>query len=275
VFESDSIKCKTLFYFLPRPIPFLSTKRPRKLFPRTIFLAPARFPAPGPIQPSAIPSLPVSPPGGPCLSGASPSPDRAGLKLRVRLDPARAAAPPLGPARQGPRSAPIKGTLDPLDILNRTRSRRLRQNLASAPPPLLELGVLRDAAVPTRPCRLQALQEFRTEVVRLTGLFFFSFSLRFARFSSPAPPLRHAPPHGRSTRLCPAQAPPSSSHARARAPSPRTEPKRAQMAVLANSGVPPPRAAASARRRSPTPPRAAASARCRSPTPPPACPEEP
>ena len=105
----------------------------------------------------------------------------------------------------------------------------------------------RCAAVPSRPRHLRVFQEHRVKVVMFFDPFSPSILLLRGRVSSSEqapPPLCHAPPHARSTRLCPAQAPSSSSRARARASSPRTEPKRAHMAVLAYSGRP-----AAARRR--------------------------
>ena len=160
---------------------FFFTPQPSNFFPA------GPLPAPGPIRPSApSPSL-FHRQAGPARRDRLPLGSEPDSSLKPTEIPAR--APPSPSWARTPRSVlrPYKRNPRPLKTPNRSRSRRLRENLASAPPPLLELGVLRDAAVPTRPCRLQALQEFRTEVVRLIGLFFFSFSLRFVRFSSPAP----------------------------------------------------------------------------------------
>ena len=95
------------------------------------FLPAGLFPVLGPLRPSAPFPLPDSPPGGPRLSGASSSPTEPDSGSSPTRPRARRRVP-LGPARPGPCSAPIKGTLDPLEIPNRSRSRRFRKNLARA-----------------------------------------------------------------------------------------------------------------------------------------------
>ena len=105
--------------------------------PRTHSRGPEIFIPAGPFprllaQPAQRPlPLPDSPPGGPRLSGASSSPTEPDSGSSPTRPRARRRVP-LGPARPGPCSAPIKGTLDPLETPNRSRSRRFRKNLARA-----------------------------------------------------------------------------------------------------------------------------------------------
>jgi len=95
---------------------------------------------------------------------------RGGLGLSPSPGGARAAL--AWPARQGPAPYYKSNAPRPLEPKTQSRSRCFRQTLASAPSPLLELGAPSCIADSTASRRLQALQEIRTEVVRLTGLFF-------------------------------------------------------------------------------------------------------
>ena len=116
---SLSLSCRPTHLFL-----FLFHPAAQKLFPAGPF--PASWPSPAQ-RPSP---LPVSPPCRPRPSGSSPSPDRAGLKLES--DPAaHAAASPLGRTPR-PSLRPYKRNPRPLETPNRSRSRRLRKNLARA-----------------------------------------------------------------------------------------------------------------------------------------------
>ena len=106
-------------FVLAQPAPHLfPPRRPVRLAFRPV---PAQRPFP----------LPDSLPGGPHLSGASSSPTEPDSGSSPTRPRARRRVP-LGPARPGPCSAPIKGTLDPLETPNQSRSRRFRKNLARA-----------------------------------------------------------------------------------------------------------------------------------------------
>ena len=83
------------------------------------------FPPRRPVRPASWPKT-AQRPSPPCLAAkrAPPvgtvflsGPSRTPARIRPRSPRARRRVP-LGPARQGPRSALIKGTLDPLEILN-------------------------------------------------------------------------------------------------------------------------------------------------------------
>jgi len=156
------------FLFLPllQPHPSfsfsLSPRGPETLSRRPVPCLLAQS-GPAPISPPCLTAMQAPPVGFVSL----PRPSRT--QARVRPGHARRRVP-LGPARQGPLSAPIKGTLDPLETPN--PNPQPPRNLARAAIVAPELGVLRDAAILMRPRRLQAFQELRTEVVRLTGLFF-------------------------------------------------------------------------------------------------------
>jgi len=120
---SPSLSAQSVFFFFlfhlaaqnsfPRPRNFL----PAGPFPR-LLAQPAQRPLP----------LPDSPPGRPRLSGASSSPTEPDSGSSPTWPRARRRVP-LGPARPGPCSAPIKGTLDPLETPNRSRSCRLRKKI--------------------------------------------------------------------------------------------------------------------------------------------------
>ena len=126
-----------IFSFSPslfQPSPFslsfslsAAQKTPRQPVPRRpVSPLPARS-GPAPPPPPCLAAKGVPPVGIVFLSGPSRTPARN----RPRSPRARRRVP-LGPARQGPCSAPIKGTLDPWKPQNRSRSRRLRKNLARA-----------------------------------------------------------------------------------------------------------------------------------------------
>ena len=110
-----------LSFFFPRS-PATSFPRPRNFLPAGPFPRLLAQPAQRPLP------LPDSPPGGPRLSGASSSPTEPDSGSSPTRPRARRRVP-LGPARPGPCSAPIKGTLDPLETPNRSRSCRLRKKI--------------------------------------------------------------------------------------------------------------------------------------------------
>ena len=159
------------FFLSPRPFPAQPITLPFSFsFPAGQKPPPpARFPFPSaqPVTPLFL--SPLSPTRG--TRPSSPSSGRAGTPPRVRA-PLHAPSDSAWPARQGPAPYYKSNAPRPLEPKTQSRSRYFRQTLASAPSPLLELGAPSCVADSTAPRRLQALQEIRTEVVRLTGLFF-------------------------------------------------------------------------------------------------------
>ena len=100
------------FFSFPRPVssPAISPRQPvprRPVSPLTARSGPA------PPPPPCLAAKGVPPVGS--VSLPRPSRTQAQSPTRSRAPRRRV---PLGPARQGPCSAPIKGTLDPLEILN-------------------------------------------------------------------------------------------------------------------------------------------------------------
>ena len=167
------------------PLPFFS-------FPRPVSLTRRPISRPSPLRaflPSSLTDAWAQPVGSSVFTASCPgrtlSPPRS-----------RAAAASAWPARQGD-VHPYKSNAappwnpKPAAVASPSQNPGRSRRHCRAPS---ELELRRRAAVSSRLCRLQTIQELRTEVVRLANLFSPSHLFYSARERSPSLPFRHAPP---------------------------------------------------------------------------------
>jgi len=178
------------FLFTSPAHPFSFTQAAQKTFPAVHFPCTGPFlrPWPNPAQRHTLPPCLTARRAPPVGSVSLPRPSRTQAQSPTRSRAPRRVS--LGPARPGASPAPIKGTLDPLEIPSPKPQPPSSRTLACAAIAAPELGAPRRAAAPLRLLDDITAPKLRVEVRELSGSVFLLPLALLARFSSPAPQLR-------------------------------------------------------------------------------------